>query len=391
MLARDRQFYFLEMNTRLQVEHPVTEMVYGVDLVEWQLRIAQGEKLPLSQDEVLARRSGHAIEVRLCAENPARNFMPQTGRLLAWHAPAGEGVRVDHGLRSGQLISPFYDSMQGKLIAHAPTRELARRKLLKMLDDTVLLGVASNRDFLERIVAHEAFAGADFSTAFISRYFPPEAVKATERPGLRHVALAAAVLYQTDALRLQSRAGLDAAMLSWFNSNPAPAMIRLCCQEAEISCQVMARPRGEFEVTIPNAGQPQTLHLTLTAVGGHELHYVCEGVQGRAFFARETHELWLSSEHETHAYRDETYAPAKTAEAGSDGRLVAPMDGKIITVNVRHGDSVAKGQTLVVLEAMKMEFQVTAGVEGRVESVECAVGAQVSARQLLVSITPAGN
>ncbi len=388
MLARDQQFYFLEMNTRLQVEHPVTELVYGIDLVEWQLRVAQGEPLPLSQDEVMARRSGHAIEVRLCAESPASNFMPQTGRVLAWHVPAGEGMRVDHGLKSGQVISPFYDSMQAKLIAHAPTRELARRKLLKMLQDTALLGVTSNRDFLARILAHEAFAGGDFSTAFIGRYFPPETVKQSEQPGLRHIALAAAVLYQTDALRLQAQAGLDAGMLSWFSSNPAPAMLKLRCLDVETDCQVQARPGGEFEVRFHYAGQPQVQHLTITALGGHELHYVCEGVQGRAFFARERQALWLSSEGETHGYQDATYEPARVAEAGSDGRLTAPMDGKIIAVHVKSGDRVSKGQTLVVLEAMKMEFQVTAGVDGSVEGVNCAVGAQVSARQLLVSISP---
>ncbi len=391
MLARDKQFYFLEMNTRLQVEHPVTELVYGIDLVEWQLRIAQGESLPLSQDQVLARSSGHAIEVRLCAENPANNFMPQTGQVLAWQVPTGEGVRVDHGLKSGQLISPFYDSMQAKLIAHAPTRELARRKLLKILSDTVLLGVASNRDFLERIIGHEEFASGDFSTAFIGKNFPPEVIKASEKPGLHHTALAAAVLYQTDAIRLQASAGLTGNMLSWFSSNPAPSLVKLRCQDVETQCQVMARPQGEFEIRVLQGEQSEILHLTLTAQSGHELHYVCEGVQGRAYYARHANGLWLCSESETHAYVDGTYEPAKGAEAGSDGRLVAPMDGKIIAVNVKNGDHVQKGQTLVVLEAMKMEFQVTAGVEGSVDNVNCVMGAQVSARQLLVSIKPAGG
>jgi geranyl-CoA carboxylase alpha subunit len=309
--------------------------------------------------------------------------------VLAWHVPAGEGVRVDHGLKSGQAISPFYDSMQAKLIAHAPTRELARRKLLKMLNDTVLLGVASNRDFLERIVAHEVFASGDFSTAFIGTHFPPEVIKTTEKPGLQHIALAAAVLYQVDALRLQSSTGLASGMLSWFSSNPAPALVKLRCQDVETRCQVLARPHGEFEIQLSQEGdQAEVLHLTLTALAGHELHYVCEGVQGRAYYARHPAGIWLCSENETHAYTDATYEPAKTAEAGSDGRLLAPMDGKIIAVNASNGDTVKKGQTLVVLEAMKMEFQVTAGVDGKVDAMNCTVGAQVSARQLLVSITP---
>src|SRR5882757_790792 len=158
LLGKDKQFYFLEMNTRLQVEHPVTELVYGVDLVEWQLRVAQGEKLPQSQEEVLDNRLGHSIEVRLCAEDPRQNYLPQTGKVLRWRVPAGEGVRVDTYLEDGKAISPYYDSMQAKIIAWGEDRETARARLLKVLDGTVLLGVASNRDYLRQVLATEAFA-----------------------------------------------------------------------------------------------------------------------------------------------------------------------------------------------------------------------------------------
>ena len=172
MLAADGAFYFLEMNTRLQVEHPVTELVYGVDLVEWQLRIAQGEPLPLTQAEVSARRNGWAIEVRLCAEDPAKNFMPQIGTVTRWSTPQGGGLRVDHGLCEGQVLTPHYDSLLGKLIAHGDSREAARDKLIRLLSDTVLDGVVSNRAFLIEVLAHPAFAGGDFSTGFIAEHFP---------------------------------------------------------------------------------------------------------------------------------------------------------------------------------------------------------------------------
>lgn len=177
MLAADGAFYFLEMNTRLQVEHPVTEMVYDVDLVEWQLRIAQSEKLPMTQAEVSARRKGWAIEVRLCAEDPAKNFMPQIGTVQRWQIPQGEGMRVDHGLHEGQVLTPHYDSLLGKLIAHGDSREAAREKLIQMLRETVLEGVVSNREFLMQVLAHPAFAGGDFSTGFIAQHFPPAAPK----------------------------------------------------------------------------------------------------------------------------------------------------------------------------------------------------------------------
>ncbi len=177
MLAADGAFYFLEMNTRLQVEHPVTEMVYGVDLVEWQLRVAQGEPLPLTQAEVSARRKGWAIEVRLCAEDPAKNFMPQIGTVQRWYTPQGEGLRVDHGLHEGQVLTPHYDSLLGKLTAHGDSREAAREKLIQMLRETVLQGVVSNREFLMQVLSHPAFADGDFSTGFIAQHFPPPASK----------------------------------------------------------------------------------------------------------------------------------------------------------------------------------------------------------------------
>jgi len=182
MLAADGAFYFLEMNTRLQVEHPVTEMVYGVDLVEWQLRIAQGEKLPMTQAEVSARRKGWAIEVRLCAEDPAKNFMPQIGTVQRWQSPQGEGMRVDHGLHEGQLLTPHYDSLLGKLIAHGDSREAAREKLIQMLRKTELEGVVSNREFLMQVLLHPAFASGDFSTGFIAQHFPPPAPKPRVAP-----------------------------------------------------------------------------------------------------------------------------------------------------------------------------------------------------------------
>lgn len=387
MLAQDGQFYFLEMNTRLQVEHPVTELVYGVDLVEWQLRVAHGEALPLSQAAILARRHGHAIEVRLCAEDPANHFMPQTGPVLAWQAPSGEGLRVDHGLKSGQDISPFYDSMQAKLIAFGATREQARRKLVKLVGDTVLLGVTSNRDFLGRILAHPVFASGDFSTGFIASHFPAESLQDMTQPSERHQALAAALLYHSDATVLQTRSRLDDSLLGWRSANPIPAIIKLRSGKLERSYQVLAKAAGVYEVS-PVDSPASVQHLTLTSVTALEAHYVCEAVQGKVFWARRGALLWLAGEGETHGYTDASYEPAVAAQAGSDGRLIAPMDGKIVVVHAKVGEAVQKGQTLLVLEAMKMEFQIAAPVAGVVESISVNGGTQVSIRQQLAQITP---
>src|SRR5258706_10987564 len=171
-LLEDGEFWFMEMNTRLQVEHPVTEMLTGLDLVEWQLRVAAGEQLPLKQEEV--RFSGHAIEVRLCAEDPARDFLPQAGRLALWQpSPA---VRVDHALESGVEIPPFYDSMIAKLIAHAPTRDEAAARLIAALGETLALGLPTNKEFLCAVLCSEAFAKGDTTTAYLTNHgFQPQA------------------------------------------------------------------------------------------------------------------------------------------------------------------------------------------------------------------------
>jgi geranyl-CoA carboxylase alpha subunit len=403
LLGRDRNFYFLEMNTRLQVEHPVTELVYGVDLVEWQLRVAQGEKLPLSQDEILARRRGWAIEVRLCAEDPAQNYLPQTGTVLKWRAPGDErgavaagvvgagartpAVRTDSYLRDGCVISPYYDSMQAKVIAWGADREEARARLIHALDDTVLLGVTSNRDYLLEVLRTEAFASGDFSTAFVGRHFPQDRLKAA-RPAARHVALGAVALYLRDARRLASEHGLADEYVGWHSSHEAPADFKLAWRDTVWDLEVMVHDGHLFttevegtKVEIDVAGRP----------GDSSFDYVADGVRGHATYAVAADAVWLCADGATLHFSDRTYAAAESAAAGADGRILAHSDGKIVAVHVKPGEDVRKGQTLVVLEAMKMEFQLATPVDGKVETVSVAAGAQVKGRQLLVQVTPAAS
>ena len=383
MLARDGQFYFLEMNTRLQVEHPVTELVYGVDLVEWQLRVAQGEPLPLTQEQALARRKGWAIEVRLCAEDPLQNYLPQTGRVLGWQAPSGAGVRVDTYLQQGQDISPFYDSMQAKIIAWGEDRETARARLLKALDDTKLLGVISNKEYLRRIVAHDAFASGNFSTGFIGEHFPAEAVAAI-RPTPRHIALAAVALYMDEAYALAAQHGLAPEFLGWHSSHESPADYKLKWRDQSYDLDVFVHDGHVF--TIELGGERFVVDVVRNLA--HEFHYLCEGVQGKARTARDGNQMWLDAEGSVYCYADITLAAAQAVAAGSDGRLLAHSDGKIVAVHVQPGDAVEKGKTLVVLEAMKMEFQLALPVAGTVESVSVQPGQQVKNRQVLVVVKP---
>jgi len=279
-LLEEGRFWFMEMNTRLQVEHPVTERVTGLDLVEWQLRVAAGEPLPARQQDI--GFSGHAIEARLCAEDPARDLLPQAGTLTQWQ-PSSR-VRVDHALAPGIQITPFYDSLVAKLIAHAPTRDEARAQLAAALEETVATGVPTNKDFLAAVLRDRRFANGEATTDFLS-HFDPEAGDFSEWSG-------------------------------WSN-NP--------------------------------------VHHSL----GSE-----------RFFER-------------HASRD----PLRRRGAG-DGRLLAPMNGRVVSVNAKAGDTIPANKVLVVLEAMKMEHVLEFPFAVKVKTVHVAAGAQVAPGKLLVEFEP---
>ncbi|HTR83916.1 MAG TPA: acetyl-CoA carboxylase biotin carboxylase subunit [Reyranella sp.] len=336
LLGKDGAFYFLEMNTRLQVEHPVTEAITGLDLVEWQLRIARGETLLLRQDQV--RLDGHAIEVRLYAEDPYAGFLPQTGRVDVWR-PAG-GVRIDSGIAAGSVISPFYDSMLAKVIAHGATREDARQHLIRALRETIVLGPTTNRHFLIRLLEHPDFAAGQATTAFIGRHdFPAPPVAE------RHWQLAASLLWRASAERYPS------ALRGWRNSNPEPTPIKLAVNGIERTVCV-DRP----------ADDSAPFHID-----GDEVVVDLEG--------------------HTVRFADRTYAPPASATAGGDGKVRAPMDGRIVAIKVAPGDKVARGQTLIVLEAMKIQHQLKAALDAKVESVAVREGQQVSNRAILVTMS----
>ena len=282
-LLEDGRFWFMEMNTRLQVEHPVTEMLTGLDLVEWQLRVADGEPLPLKQDEV--RFSGHAIEARLCAEDPERDHLPQAGKLLRW--TPSPVVRVDHALESGAAIPPFYDSMIAKLIAHAPTRDEARSRLVAALHETVAEGLPTNKAFLAAVLRDGTFAAGRATTGFLSGF--------------------------------------------------------------------------EFDADVPDYGE-------WTGWSSNPAHRS----RGSAGFFR----------------RHPSHDPQRERNA-SDGRLVAPMNGRVVAVNAKPGDRVEKGKPLVVLEAMKMEHGLNLNFDSKIKSVHVSAGAQVAPGKLLVEFEPA--
>ena len=348
LLDRNGQFYFLEMNTRLQVEHPVTEMITGLDLVDWQLQIAAGQPLPLTQSQVTL--TGHAMEVRLYAEDPAQGFLPQTGDVLRWE-PA-PGVRIDHGLLEGQTVSPFYDPMLGKIIAHGASREEARRKLLRAVEDSVLLGVATNQRLLIDLLKHPDFINGDFSTGLIAEHFSviPQQTATAEQ-----LKLAAALFYQHSANRHTQ------TLARWRNTASVPVTYRL-----EANGQLQSVSVDDLQLT----------------TDGRHASLVIKGVRRRIAYHLDGNRLWLPGLTVT----DRTQQVASRQADASSGTVQAPMDGAIVDIRVCVGETVSKGQLLLVLEAMKMEHPLKAGIDGTVKEMRVMTGDQVRNRQVLLEI-----
>ncbi|MEO8557632.1 MAG: biotin carboxylase N-terminal domain-containing protein [Rhodospirillales bacterium] len=379
LLGGDGKFYFLEMNTRLQVEHPVTELVTGLDLVAWQLHVAAGGKLPLTQDQVTL--TGHAIEVRLYAEDVYGGFLPQTGHVLAWQPPTGDGVRVDHGIAAGQSISPFYDPMIAKLIAYGTDREQARRRLLRAVEDCVIVGPTTNKAFLAKVLADPVFAAGIATTAFIGQQFPPEKLTRPE-PSVRAWAIAAMLLHE------RKHASAPRLLHAFRNSLPDANPARLVTGEARQTATITAHADGSYKVQFGD-GQHG---LRVVAWSGLQLRYSFDGMQGNATALFDGDKLYLDADGFSGAFEDQTLtASARAAAAAGDGKLLAPMDGRIVTVRTQAGQKVEKGQVLVVLEAMKMQHQIKANIAGTVATVAVAEGDQVAGRKMLVEITPAAT
>ncbi|WHS58555.1 acetyl/propionyl/methylcrotonyl-CoA carboxylase subunit alpha [Pseudomonas sp. G2-4] len=360
------EFFFMEMNTRLQVEHPVTEAITGLDLVAWQIRVARGERLPITQEQVPLL--GHAIEVRLYAEDPANDFLPATGRLALYRESAeGPGRRVDSGVEEGDEISPFYDPMLGKLIAWGEDREQARLRLLSMLDEFAIGGLKTNISFLRRIVAHPAFAAAELDTGFIPRY----QAQLLPEPGELDddFWLAAAHGF---ALSLMSRVRSDDAHSPWANTDglrlglPRETTLHLSCE-----------------------GQDRAMTLDVATGSaqrqGDQLIIEHNGLRRRHRAIRAGDSLFLQWEGDLH--RIDVHDPLAAAESshGHQGGLTAPMNGSIVRVLVNVGQTVETGTQLVVLEAMKMEHSIRAPKTGVIKALYCQEGEMVSEGSVLVA------
>ncbi len=366
LLDENGDFYFMEMNTRLQVEHPVTEAITGLDLVALQLRIASGAPLGIAQNDVSF--SGHAIEIRLCAEDPANDFMPQSGHMVKWH-PAG-ALRVDHGLTNGADIPPFYDSMVAKIIAYGDSREEARRKLIAGTNDTIALGVRTNQSFLVACLKHPTFAKGDATTGFI------EQNRDDLLPDQQHNEQRAAMII----------AGLLRAAPSTALTHGFGAPVRLARNTEEHSVRVVAGAHGLCEIT---CGDTEMSLTVLSDTAGH-YRFSEGGRTSNAWLIRRGNMIYAHIDGTQWDFADNSFTSKMSADtAGSDGKVRATMNGGVLAVDVAIGDSVTAGQKLLAIEAMKMEHAHTAAVDGIISAIHVAVGSQVTAHSIVVEVEPA--
>jgi 3-methylcrotonyl-CoA carboxylase alpha subunit len=350
-------FWFMEMNTRLQVEHPVTESVTGTDLVEWQFRVAAGEKLPLRQHEV--KLAGHAMEARIYAEDPEHNFLPSTGKLVALQFPEGEGLRVDSGVEAGGQVTPYYDPMIAKLIAHGASREAALDKLGNALTDTVIAGPRTNLSFLVALCRAADFAAGDFDTGFIDRNL--EKLGALPQDIDRAAAaLGAARLIAREQARISARRDPsevpspwdsgDAFQLSGERAGAIPISI-----DGKSAQAIITYGAANMSVTIDGVAPDPSA----TAIESPDAVYVLRG--GRQTIVRLTN-----------------FETMDVGQLESDGVIKAPMHGKVLALLVEVGENVAKGHRVAIIEAMKMEHALSAPLDGMVSEIAVKTGAQVA-------------
>ncbi|MDH3991271.1 MAG: acetyl-CoA carboxylase biotin carboxylase subunit [Gammaproteobacteria bacterium] len=381
LLDESGKFYFLEMNTRLQVEHPVTELITGLDLVALQLQVAQGEPLGLTQEDI--KLEGHAIEVRLYTEDPTQDFLPTSGPVDLWSPPGGTGIRVDSGICTGQEISPFYDPMVAKIIASGPTREIARLRLIEALKETVLFGTRHNRDFLVACLEKECFAAGQATTAFIAEEFA-EGEIADPQPAFSDSAVAAVIELALQHADLYSSSVLVAPQLrDWASASPL--ISRKQYRHGETVHDLSVMPLGNSRYRVFDASESAVVELL--SLEGSTAHVGIDDSQHIArFHLPEVGKLYLSIDGRAAQYRDTIRLDGVQDQAGGSGSVIAPMHGLLLEVRVTAGDTVEQGETLAVLEAMKMHYEIVAEAAGEVKEVLAQVGNQVAADDLLIAI-----
>ena len=377
LLDSSGEFFFLEVNTRLQVEHPVTEEITGLDLVREQIRVAQG--LPLSFAQESLEINGHAIEARIYAEDPANDFLPATGEVLAWEMPTTPEARYDSGVASGSIVSVNFDPMLAKVTAHAATREEAALRLGRVLERMRIQGVITNRDFLITVLRHPRFLAGDTTTSFIEEANPSRERTLSEAE-LRNKAIAASLFIQH---RNRSAADVLRTLPSGFRITRMPPERNIFVhRDRELLTEYSSRRDGDFNFTVLG----ETTTARIMAVSDDCLEYAVNGRRMTTTAHNHGNQWWLHDADGDISLTLKTRFPETNALEAVAGGLISPMPGTVIAVQVASGEHVSAGQVLAIIEAMKMEHSVVSPHDGLVSEVRVAIGDKVEAGELLVVV-----
>ncbi|SDK32587.1 MULTISPECIES: acetyl/propionyl/methylcrotonyl-CoA carboxylase subunit alpha [Bradyrhizobium] len=380
-----KEVFFIEMNTRLQVEHPVTELITGIDLVEWQLRVAFGEKLPLKQDEI--KLNGHAIEARVYAENPQKNFMPSVGRIKTWRTPdAVDGLRIDAGYRSGDAVSPYYDAMLAKVIAWAPTREAAIERLNRGLEETDVRGITTNIPFLSALVTHRDVRANTIDTGFIERELKG-LTETSPPPGeLELCAAVAAVIVQ------EQQAARNEAHSPWRTYGWQPVGLRTRVfqfRQGPGTEQKVTLHYGDGRFTVSLADRAAPIALSMMPYAGGGFDITIDGVKSNVVAVIENHELYLRTRNGRFDLHWVDPFGGETEEHVGEDKIVAPLPGTVVALLAEEGATLEKGAAILTLEVMKMEQTLRAPYAGVLKKIKCKVGDIVGEGVELAEIEPA--
>lgn len=382
LLDAQGEFYFLEMNTRLQVEHPVTELITGLDLVALQIQVAHGQPLGLTQDDV--QLSGHAMEVRLYAEDPSRDFLPVSGPIALWAPSAGAGIRVDSGVCSGQFISPFYDPMVAKVIASGPTREVARRRLIEALQHSVFFGTCCNKDFLVDCLSRKTFIDGAATTAFIADEFS-DADLAAFVPDLADCAAAAVVELSLDYEKAQAQAvGVSERLRNWSSASAMRSRKSYRFEDASFDLWVTPLSDRRYQVSCGD----QNLTVAIISLADGTAHAEVDGKQRVLRYLQNEQGMHLALDGKYALFVDQVARAGESDEDTGGGRVLSPMHGLLLEIFVQAGDKVTRGQPLAVVEAMKLHHEIQAQVDGVVLEIHASTNSQVAADELLLEIEP---
>ena len=384
LLGADGAYYFLEMNTRLQVEHPVTEAITGLDLVALQIGVANGDALPVRQDDV--RLNGHAIEIRLYAEDPANGFLPSTGPVDLWMAPTRPGIRVDDGIDTGVEVSPFYDPMLAKIIAHGATRQQAVARLRTALGNTALFGATTNRDFLIDAIERPAFVDGKATTAFIEETYGTDGYRDTTPP-VRLLAAAAILDYldQQDQA-CQTALAVNHENRNWSSTHDLIAYFDYRCEDTMVNVKV-THTDEQFMAIIDE----QALMVNIKYRDQNTAGLVIDGDPYKVIFNNSTHAVQIANQTRSVTLTKLNTLAADAKDNASDGTVSAPMHGRLLEISVAVGDNVKIGDKIAVLEAMKMQHEIVAEIDGTVSTIAASENIQIAADDLILEIERPGG